>query len=281
MPKFSIITINYNNATGLRKTMESVLHQSFKDFEYIVVDGASTDDSLEMIHQYDASTVYQFHWISELDNGIYDAMNKGIGMTTGDYLLFLNSGDELVNFSVLEKSSELINSATDICSGVLIMVEGDGDKRTVLAPVQELSLSYSMYGGLTHPNTFIRKSLFDKYGLYNKNNKIVSDWEFFLIAGGLHNLNYQAIFVPVSIFYMDGISSNPNNSLLVEEIKQAITRNIPAPVLKDIERLRVLENKMNQRNFKILEWIKKYPVLDKFISAQFKLLFFILKRNNR
>lgn len=282
MPKFSIITINFNNFAGLQKTMQSIFFQTFREFEYIVVDGGSTDGSVETIQQFNSrclsgSTIQQFNWISEPDNGIYHAMNKGIKMATGQYLLFLNSGDELINNEVLMACANRIEPETELCSGVLTMV--DGEKETIVNPLPELSLYYCMYDGLTHPNTFIRKSLFETYGLYNEKNKIASDWEFFLITAGLHNITYQAINIPIARFYMDGISSNPNDSTLANEIKYAIERHIPAPILKDMERIRQLESKMSDKNFRILDAITmKSPRIAKLIFSQLRLINFLLKK---
>ena len=87
--KYSIITVNYNNKEGLRNTIESVIHQTYRDFEFIVIDGGSTDGSAEVLKEYDSQITY---WVSEKDKGIYNAMNKGIAKATGDYLNFMNSG---------------------------------------------------------------------------------------------------------------------------------------------------------------------------------------------
>jgi len=108
--KLSIITINRNNAKGLQKTMESVFMQTFTEFEYVVVDGLSTDNSIVTIKNFEKHLTQQqnnqilqsFRWISEPDTGVYQAMNKGIKMASGDYLLFLNSGDFLVDKRVIE-----------------------------------------------------------------------------------------------------------------------------------------------------------------------------------
>ena len=103
--KLTIITINYNNASGLQKTMESVLAQTCKDFEHLIIDGASTDDSVNVIENYGlqiAHTAISFQWLSEPDKGIYNAMNKGIRMAQGEYIHFLNSGDWLVDEKVVE-----------------------------------------------------------------------------------------------------------------------------------------------------------------------------------
>ena len=105
MPELSIITINLNNCAGLQKTLDSVFAQTFTDYEYLVIDGGSTDGSAELIKKQENKFVY---CVSEKDNGIYHAMNKGIRKATGDYLLFLNSGDYLVNDEVLSNCSSPI-----------------------------------------------------------------------------------------------------------------------------------------------------------------------------
>ena len=99
--KLSIITINFNDAKGLEKTIQSVINQTYKDFEYIVVDGASTDGSVDVIKKYSNKLT---HWVSEPDTGIYNAMNKGTRMASGEYCLYLNSGDFLADNDVLEKA---------------------------------------------------------------------------------------------------------------------------------------------------------------------------------
>ena len=113
----TIITINYNNASGLQKTMESVLSQTSKEFEYIIVDGGSTDNSIQTIQQFNNSTIQQFQCISEPDSGIYNAMNKGIRMAKGEYIHFLNSGDWLVDEFVVERMLEELSSSEFRVSG--------------------------------------------------------------------------------------------------------------------------------------------------------------------
>ena len=149
--KLSIITINYNNAEGLRKTLASVAAQTFRDFEHIIVDGGSTDESVEIIRQYadneairpenskaDNLALSPYHlitsspiiWISEPDSGIYNAMNKGIKMAKGEYLLFLNSGDYLVDADTLKNVFEEANDV-DIIYGDRINVYEDGSQKEV------------------------------------------------------------------------------------------------------------------------------------------------------
>jgi glycosyltransferase involved in cell wall biosynthesis len=116
LTKLSIITINYNNADGLQKTIKSVISQTFKNFEYIIIDGHSSDKSIDVIKE---NENYFAYWCSEKDRGIYDAQNKGIQKAKGDYLLFLNSGDCLENEKVLEKVFAL-TPKEDLLYGELI-----------------------------------------------------------------------------------------------------------------------------------------------------------------
>ena len=218
----TIITINYNNFRGLQLTMDSIVQQTTRMFEYIVVDGGSTDGSVELIEEYKS---YIHYWVSEKDSGIYNAMNKGIRMATGDYLLFLNSGDRLASADVIEQVMPYLNNETDIVSGELEMVKNN-ELVTKLFPPQIVNLNYCISAGLTHPNTFIKRKLFNKYGYYNEQNKIVSDWEFFLIACGLHSCKYMPIPVLVSCFEMDGVSSK-NDNLLKKETQEVLKRLLP------------------------------------------------------
>jgi glycosyltransferase involved in cell wall biosynthesis len=278
MCKFSVITINFNNAQGLVRTIESIVNQTFHDFEFIVIDGGSKDESTTIIQNFSAKIRSKISWVSEKDNGIYHAMNKGIKKSTGDFLIFINSGDILANNTVLESANSLMNLDADLCSGILII--DDGHKKQLIHPIQELSLSYSIHGGLTHPNTFIKRRMFSLYGLYNENNKIVSDWEFFLIVGGLHNIKYQAINIPIACFYLDGISSSPTQAVLIsEETNRAIQKNIPTPILIDMKRLKSMESKMKESHFYAFNYLMEtYPKAAKVIFSPLKVVNFFLKR---
>jgi glycosyltransferase involved in cell wall biosynthesis len=276
LPVFSIITINLNNAEGLGKTIESIVFQSFTDFEYIIIDGGSTDSSVEIIKQF-ADKITS--WISEPDRGIYNAMNKGIAMAKGEYLLFINSGDYLFDNEVLAKSNQLIDHSAGICSGNLMIIEGS--KKTSVKPLEAVSLYYCLYHGLTHPNTFIKHSLFDKHGLYNEENKVVSDWEFFLVALGLNNASYQAIDVNVACFHLNGVSADPDNPVVPRETKTAMEKHIPRSILHDLERLHYLEEKMNSANYRGLEFIEKYPKASSFFLLPLRLMNFIRKKYSK
>lgn len=159
--KLSVITINYNNAEGLAKTMDSVFRQRFSDFEYIVIDGGSTDGSKDLIVNNQDKIAY---WCSEKDSGIYNAMNKGIREASGEYLLFLNSGDFLHDFAVLEDIHPFL-SGEDIVYGDLLFVHGDGKEDLFVYP-DVLSFEYFLERSLGHPAAFIKRALFGGVPLY-------------------------------------------------------------------------------------------------------------------
>jgi glycosyltransferase involved in cell wall biosynthesis len=266
MPTLSIITINRNNAAGLRKTMTSIENQSSKNFEYIVVDGASTDGSVDILKTQNSELkTRNFKYFSEPDTGIYNAMNKGIAMATGEYLLFINSGDELTDNTVVESIEKSLLSDTEIASGKLTLINENGT--ILLFPPTELTLSYCINAGLTHPNTIIRKSLFEKYGLYNEANKIVSDWEFFLVAAGLNKCNYQKLDFEIARFYEDGISSQ-NKELVNSEMQEAIKKLVPEPIQRDLNRMQSIENQIAKPAFQVVMWS---PIIQKMLALIYKI----------
>lgn len=202
--KLSVITINYNNAEGLRHTMHSVLMQTFKDFEYIVIDGGSTDGSKKVIEKNRAGVAY---WVSERDNGIYHAMNKGVRVAKGDYCLFLNSGDYLLSETSLEDAFNQDITA-EIATADLIYTTG-----TVFpAPTPKaITMDFFLRGTLSHPSSFIARSLLIEHP-YNENFRIVADHEFFMYALIKLNASYQKLKGVLSVFDVTGISSTSRRS---------------------------------------------------------------------
>ena len=206
--KLSIITINYNNKSGLQKTIDSVTCQTWHDFEWIVIDGGSTDGSKELIEQYQRFFAY---WCSEPDKGVYNAMNKGIEKAKGEYLLFLNSGDCLHEITVLE--TVLSNTMEDdILYGSLNFVSSTGHK--IIHYPEKLSLHYFFCYSIGHPSSFIRTSLLKKCG-YREDLKIVSDWCKF-IEWFREGKSFRRIQVVVSDFDTTGLSSS-NETLIGQE----------------------------------------------------------------
>jgi len=206
--KLSIITINYNNAAGLKKTLDSVAVQTSTDFEHIIVDGASTDGSVDEIIAYSQSPIANRHkitWISEPDTGIYNAMNKGIKMANGEYLLMLNSGDYLINEHVIGEVFPYLDG-TDIVQGNLILnVQGKYMLHKGYAH-SDLSFIEIQHGDFPHQAMFIKKSLHDVYGYYDESYRFIADTLFFLKSLGFGNATYKYINKTVAFFEPGGVT---------------------------------------------------------------------------
>lgn len=206
MINLSIISINLNNCAGLSKTLSSIFCQDFNSYEIIVIDGGSQDNSVELLKIHSNKISF---WISEPDNGIYNAMNKGILKARGKYCLFLNSGDYLVSEDVLSQAFSR-GKDEDIIYGDLLI---DGIRRNY---PEKLSPLFFFKTSLGHPSTIIKRDLFERYGLYSENYQIISDWEFFTRAIIIHHCSYLHLNLVVSYFSSDGISSR-NTDLLTKE----------------------------------------------------------------
>ena len=205
--KLSIITINRNNKYGLEKTIRSVIAQTCRDYEYIVIDGASTDGSADIIRQYEKKISC---WISEPDQGIYNAMNKGILQAHGEYCLFLNSGDILYNAEALKNIRTYLDSDYPMISCRLMYQEqSDG-----YLPRQDFSFLTLIGSYLPHPSTLIQRKLFDQVGFYDERYAIIADFVFFFRAIVFHNIKYTVIDVPLTIFDRTGISSTGNQHII-------------------------------------------------------------------
>lgn len=244
--RLSIITINRNNAVGLEKTLLSINAQTGKDFEHIIIDGASDDGSVDVIKKHDNGSVER-RWVSEPDTGIYNAMNKGIRMAKGEYLQFLNSGDCLVDENVTEKMikqlmilnenrvSVNLSELSVITGGMRLCKNGKkvfwNGKNTKTITFETL---YS--GSVNHSSSYIKKCLFDKYGLYDESLKIVSDWKFFLNVLILHNEPIEFVQIPVTLFDLSGISSI-NLEQRKKERREVLQELIPKLILADYDRM--------------------------------------------
>ena len=236
--KLSIITVNLNNRAGLEKTIQSVIEQSFEDFEFIVVDGASVDGSIDILSIQNGAID---RWISEPDDGIYEAMNKGIRMAKGEYCLFLNSGDWLADDQVLSKIFEKEQNA-DILSGDIVFFDTrENQIRWWITPPDILTAKTFFEGSLPHQATFIKRKLFDKYGFYNENLKIASDWLFFTETLLENHCTYQHYNGLVSYFNMDGISCSTNSENLLRDEKSELLQQKYPRFIADYNRLKQLE----------------------------------------
>lgn len=224
--RLSVITINKNNASGLRKTIESVINQTFNDFEYIVVDGASDDGSVEVIKEFSDRISY---WVSEADTGIYEAMNKGLRKSIGEYSLMLNSGDFLVDCNVIERAM-LELDGSDIIQGNVICDYPDKTIRKRGYGRSDISFIDVFNGHFLHQASFCRKEVFDKYGYFDESYKKASDTYFFITCLGLNNATFKYIDIDISNFDIHGISSlcDPKWAIIdKEEDKRWFNEHIP------------------------------------------------------
>lgn len=255
MLQLSIITINYNNAVGLQKTMESVIHQNFKDYEYIIIDGASNDGSVDVIKKYADKINY---WISEKDTGIYNAMNKGIQKAQGEYLLFLNSGDFLINKDVIQKVFSK-KQVADILYGELIFDFGGENKKLAKLP-EQLTREYIFVDNIWHPSSFIKRELFTKLGLYSARYKIASDYDFFFNAIAMKKVTTQYLNFPISVYDTGGLSSSPHNLKKINEERNAIHQ-----YYLSAEELIYLNNFKKLKNKAFSKWLVNKPLTTKLV----------------
>ena len=189
LPKISIITVVYNGEKYLEDTILSVINQTYNNIEYIIIDGGSTDNTLDIIKKYENDIHF---WISEKDDGIYDAMNKGVLRAYGDWVLFLNSGDLLLD-NVLNLLKEKINNNYSIIYGsIKILHQGNYITRY---PKDISSLHYTM--PFCHQAVIVKKSLLIK-SPFNINYKLASDFDFFL-----KNINQKFLYVPLTLVEYD------------------------------------------------------------------------------
>ncbi len=223
MKKVSVITINYNNSEGLRKTIQSIINQTFIDYEYIVIDGGSTDGSTDIIKEYADHIDY---WVSEPDKGIYNAMNKGILKATGEYCNFMNSGDCFYRNEVLEYifSGQV---QEDILIGKYY---GSIIKKAkpYSTPITMRTL-YQQHP--CHQATFIKRELFQNH-LYDESYKIASDWKFFIEMIAFNQCSYKYYDYIITEMDQTGISST-NHKLSEEECQAIMSEFLPSPIISD------------------------------------------------
>lgn len=203
MPLFSVITINFNDSKGLEQTMNSVVRQTFRDFEYIVIDGGSSDGSRELIGKYAKSLAY---YCSEKDNGIYDAQNKGWKKAVGKYCLFLNSGDYLADEHVLQRFADSCPVA-DIVYGDL-MVDNGRDPLYRLPQPERFSFDDLVYSTVFHPASFISRDLLEVRGGYDTDFRICADYDFFVDAILVRQCSTRHVAESVAVFNTAGIGSS-------------------------------------------------------------------------
>lgn len=259
-PLISIITVNLNDVKGLQRTMKSVIDQTWQEFEFIVIDGGSTDGSRELI---ETNKNKIDRWVSEPDKGVYNAMNKGISMASGKYLLFLNSGDFLNNKQVLSLVLEHLKDDFDFFYGDVQLRDNENSiKKDILVYPKNLTFSFFCNATLIHQAVFIKKALFDKVFYYDEDLKFVSDWEFFICSICKFNASYKKLDFVLVDYDVNGISSDPmNQKLLYEERDECLNKNFPL-IMQDYKEL------IDSRNKLTLPIVKSTLELQNYITAR-------------
>lgn len=259
MPKLSVITINFNDKNGLEKTMQSLVSQTFKNVEFILIDGGSTDGSVDVIKTYADKIT---HWVSERDKGIYNAQNKGIAKSKGEYCLFLNSGDYLASNTILEEVFSK-NLKEDIIYGDMMIDKGEGKLYYGKHP-DAIDFDFMIYTTLWHPVSFIKKSLFEKYGFYNEELKITSDYDFFLNTIIVLKATTKHIPVAVSVFNTFGIGSSKENKKLHEQERKFVQEKYFDK--KEIGAAKARIKKQRGNKALISDWLEQFPIVKKTAS---------------
>lgn len=235
-PLFSIVTINRNNATGLLKTLERTFAQTCRDYEQIVIDGASTDTSPDIIRQYSGKLAYS---VSEPDSGIYNAMNKGLRAAKGKYLIFMNSGDCLWNPYVLEAFEETAREGSfEILYGDYVLDKLHGSSQRIVQPEKlELELfNPPASWGIRHQSLFYRSDLVEKLGGYDESYKIAADWKFTLRALVEFNASQSYLPIPVAFYDYTGISSQHDHlDSACKEARKACAETIPQELWRKMQ----------------------------------------------
>ena len=265
--KLSIITINYNNAEGLRKTLASVATQTYLDIEHIIVDGGSTDGSVDVIKEYVRNVERmnelkseRIHvvWSSEPDKGIYNAMNKGIEIAIGkrvvnalnrselvedknkelsDYLYFLNSGDALASDSVLERMTATLDGSDFIVGRVNSWLNGVSIGLSPLHTEKDYTMYNMFLNGINHQSVLIRRELQEQQS-YDTKLKICGDWKFFVQSIVVNNATIKNVDIVFADFDRSGVSSN--GKALIQE-RLAILKDVLPPRIAE-DYLKVLPN---------------------------------------
>ena len=258
--KLSIITINFNNKAGLERTITSVFQQDFKDFEFIVIDGGSTDGGKELI---ESNKQHFSYWVSEADKGIYNAMNKGIAKAKGEYVFFLNSGDEFVNSKALQSIAQNL-SEEDIIYFNINQVYENNQVKLKRVP-SELSFSYLYHDLPPHQSTFIKKKLFNDYGNYDESLKIVADWKFLILALLKYNATYKHVDKVFTNFYLGGVSSNSESFKLMQAEREIVLNKEFPILLNDLKYKYTLERIIRGlRKSKKIQLLIKLGLINKF-----------------
>ena len=203
MRKCSIITVSYNSEKTIEKTIQSVLDQTYECLEYIIIDGASTDATLDIIKKYESAFEGRLRYISEPDNGIYYAMNKGIDMAVGDLIGIINSDDYYEKDAVENMMKQLGNREGCFIFYGMLRVFHDGIEKSININ----SHKFMRQNCIAHPTCFVTRQLYDKYGMYDTKYVSAADYDFLLRMSENKDVTFEPVYKVISNFSEGGMSS--------------------------------------------------------------------------
>ena len=239
--KVSIITVTYNSAQTLVDAMKSVLEQTYHDIEYIIVDGASTDSTIDIIRQYELQFKNRLKWISEKDDGIYDAMNKGIQLATGDVVGILNSDDYFTSSDVIARMVAAFRDGADAVYGdVHFIHDGEPNKCIRYYNSKHFRPFWLRFGFMpAHPSFYCRRGVYERAGYYKTDYAIGSDYEMMVRLFKVHHIN--ARYIPMDFVTMRTGGASTRNvqsrlTLIKDDVRgcreNGVYTNIPMICMK-------------------------------------------------
>lgn len=211
--KFSIITVTYNDLNNLKVTYDSVKNQSFADYEYLVIDGGSTDGTVEYLKSIKNADPH-VKYISEKDNGIYDAMNKGVSFSSGEYILFLGAADTFYTNKILYEVNRLLNDSIDVFYGKVMFSSGENKGKTLGDKLNFISILFDRY--IAHQSVFAKRETLIKFP-FNLEYRFLADQDFML---NVKKAGYKLKFFNIVICFYDGngfSSISENRDRLINE----------------------------------------------------------------
>lgn len=246
--RITLITVTWNSSATLRDTMRSVLSQTYSDVEHIIVDGASTDGTMDIVKELETEYKGRLHYISEKDKGLYDAINKGIAMATGEIIGILNSDDFLTDSSVLSKVADAFckDVSIDAVYGDIHFVHGDNLQKCVrYYSSKHFHRRYMRMGFMpAHPSFYCRKSVYERYGNYNMSYKIAADFECLLRFLFIHQIHTQYLPMDFVTMRTGGVSTNNwrSRKRIMDEQRRAFRENgvyscIPLQMLRYVYKI--------------------------------------------
>lgn len=259
--KFSIITVNYNNRDGLEKTIQSVINQTYSDYEYIIIDGGSNDGSVEVIKNYCDQITY---WVSEPDKGVYNGMNKGIVQAKGTYINFMNSGDTFYSNNTLEEVNSMMDGSDFIIGKDYNQDPETGEIFTTILPARISMAAFFMWT-LPHQSAFIRHTLFVE-SPYDESLHIVADWKFYLDKIVYEGKTIQLLDLSICIREQEGMSIS-QASKTVKERREVLTSLLPPGIYKDYETLAKLDRSTLYKLLNLLDQEKPRKCISYFIKV--------------